>query len=121
LGGKTPHEGFEKVKPHLEHLREIGCRAFTLIETHNLKVFARSIECILIGYTPNCKAYRCWQHSMRKIFNSGNVHFIESGQTEEVHYDKTLLAKRLACPSVTTDASTSVPSDQSAPDPAMST
>jgi hypothetical protein len=121
LGGKTPHEGFEKVKPHLGHLREIGCRAFVLIKTYNLKAFARSIECVLIGYTPNCKAYRCWQRSTGKIFNSGNVRFIETGQTEEVHYDTTLLAKRLARPSVATDASTSVLSDQSAPDPAMST
>jgi hypothetical protein len=56
LGGKTPHEGFEKVKPHPGHPREIGRRAFIPIEAHNPKVFACSIECVLIGYTPNCTA-----------------------------------------------------------------
>jgi hypothetical protein len=122
LGGKTPHEGFEKVKPHLGHLREIGCCAFILIEAHNPKVFARSIKCVLIGYTPNCKAYQCWQRLTGKIFNSGNICFIESGQTEEVSYDREQLAERLAHPSVTTDAAAaSVPDDQSSPDLTMST
>jgi hypothetical protein len=76
---------------------------------------------VLIGYTPNCKAYRCWQRSTGKIFNSGNVRFIESGQTEDVYYDKNVLAERLARPSTTDAAAASVPSDQSSPDPPMST
>jgi len=31
-GGRTPFECFEGVKPNVAHLREIGCRAFVLIE-----------------------------------------------------------------------------------------
>jgi hypothetical protein len=119
--GKTPHEGLEKVKLHLGHLREIGCRAFILIETHNPKAFARSIECVLIGYAPNCKAYRCWQKSTGKIFNSGNIRFIEHAQMEEVHFDKKLLNERLACPPDTPVATDHVPDDQSSPDPVMTT
>jgi hypothetical protein len=103
-------------------LREIGCRAFVLIETHNPKAFAHSIECVLIGYTPNCKAYRCWQRSSGKIFNSGNVRFIEFAQMEEVHFNKDRIAERLAHPPAATDAAANgVPDDQSSPDPTMTT
>jgi hypothetical protein len=120
--GKTPHEGFEKLKPNLPHLQEIGCRAFVLIEDHNPKVNVRSIECVLIGYTPRCRAYRCWQRSTGKIFNSANVRFIEHGQTEQVHFNKTLVAEQLArAPPTSTATADSVPDDQSSPDPVMTT
>jgi hypothetical protein len=88
--GITPHEGFEKIEPNLKHLREIGCRVFVLIETHNPKVYERSIECVLIRHVPNCKAYRCWQRTTGKIFHSGNVRFIEHGQTVSVSIPKDL-------------------------------
>jgi hypothetical protein len=114
-GGKTPHEGFEKLKPNLKHLREIGCRAFVLIEGHNPKVFERSLECVLIGYVPNCKAYRCWQRTTGKIFNSGNVRFIEQGQTVHVKRHGPDPQRPLS------PANRGVPDDQSTIDPKMTT
>src|SRR6266705_630786 len=61
----------------LPHLREIGCRAFALIQTSNPKVFARSRPCILIGYSPHSKAYRLWDPSTGRVFNSFHVTFLE--------------------------------------------
>ena len=50
--GKTPYELWHGKLPSLSHLREIGCCAYALIPTHNLKVYHCSIPCILIGYAP---------------------------------------------------------------------
>jgi transposase InsO family protein len=76
--GRTPHELWYGKKPDLSHLREIACRAFALIPTHNPKLHHRSVPCILIGYAPNSKAYRLWDRSSNRVFNSYHVTFIES-------------------------------------------
>jgi hypothetical protein len=44
----------------------------------NPKIYNRSIECVLIGYSENSKAYRCYHRSTRKVLTSFNVVFIES-------------------------------------------
>lgn len=75
--GKTPYELWYNRKPSLSHLREIGCRAFALIPSNNPKIFPRSLPCTLIGYAPNSKAYRLWDRSADRIFNSFHVSFIE--------------------------------------------
>ncbi|KAF7360926.1 Integrase catalytic domain-containing protein [Mycena sanguinolenta] len=118
--GRTPFECFENIKPNLSHLREIGCRAFVLIESNNPKVYDRSLECVLIGYTPRSKAYRCWERLTGKVYDSINVRFIESGQTERVHWDKSRLAERAT---LTTPAPSAagVPDDQSSDDPVLTT
>ena len=64
-------------RPSLSHLREIGCRAFALIQTHNQKIYQRSRPCILIGYAPNSKSYRLWDSASGKVFNSFHVTFLE--------------------------------------------
>ena len=77
IGGKTPFElWFDRV-PSLSHLREIGCQAFALIPTQNPKISQRSAPCVLIGYAPHSKAYRLWDRTSGKIFNSFHVSFIE--------------------------------------------
>jgi hypothetical protein len=75
--GKTPYELWYGRRPSLSHLREIGCRAFALIPTNNPKISHRSVPCILIGYAPQSKAYRLWDQSSNRIFNSFHVSFIE--------------------------------------------
>ena len=75
--GKTPFELWFGHAPSLSHLREIGCRAFALISTHNPKIYQRSVPCILIGYAPNAKAYCLWNPATGRIFNSFHVNFIE--------------------------------------------
>lgn len=77
LHGRTPFELWFGRRPSLSHLREIGCRAFALIQTSNPKVFARSRPCILIGYSPHSKAYRLWDPSTGRVFNSFHVTFVE--------------------------------------------
>ena len=77
LNGKTPYKLWFGHMPSLSHLREIGCRAFALIQTHNPKIFQRSTPCVLIGYAPHAKAYRLWDTTTGKIFNSFHVTFIE--------------------------------------------
>jgi Reverse transcriptase (RNA-dependent DNA polymerase) len=76
LNGKTPFEFWHGRRPSLSHLQEIGCRAFALIHDQP-KVFRRSLPCTLIGYAPHSKAYRLWDRSANKIFNSFHVSFIE--------------------------------------------
>ena len=82
LHGKTPYELWFGQKPSLSHLREIGCRAFSLIQTHNPKIFQRSTPCILIGYAPRAKAYRLWDVTTGKVFNSFHVTFVEHLQSQ---------------------------------------
>ncbi|KAF7776523.1 hypothetical protein Agabi119p4_4916 [Agaricus bisporus var. burnettii] len=75
------HRWFNK-KPNLSHLREIGSRAFTLIlNRNNPKILARSIECVLIGYSDNSPSYRLYHRATHKVITSFHVNFIESFQT----------------------------------------
>ena len=74
---KTPFEAWHGKKPDLSHLREIGSRAFALILKHNPKIYERSFECILVGYSPNSKAYRLYHPSTHRLFESFHVKFIE--------------------------------------------
>jgi len=75
--GKTPYEVWHGKKPDLSHLREIGLRAFALILKHNPKIYERSFECILVGYSPNSKAYRLYHPTTHWLFESFHVKFIE--------------------------------------------
>jgi transposase InsO family protein len=77
LQGRTPFELWSGHQPSLAHLREIGCRAFALVQTHNPKLYRRSTPCILIGYAPRAKAYRLWDTTTGKVFNSFHVTFVE--------------------------------------------
>ena len=77
LNGRTPFELWFGHVPSLSHLREIGCKAFALIHTHNPKLLQRSVPCVLIGYAPHAKAYRLWNPASGRVFNSYHVTFIE--------------------------------------------
>jgi len=85
--GHTPYERWFGHKPNLSHLREIGCRAFVLIQSqHNPKVYNRSLECVLIGYSPDSKAYRCYHRASHKVIVSYHVSFIESHDAHETPF-----------------------------------
>src|SRR5260370_41799690 len=75
--GTTPYEKWFGTVASLSHLCEIGCRAFSLIQTHNTKLLCRSTPCTLIGYAPHSKAYRVWDNTTGAIFNSLHVTFVE--------------------------------------------
>ena len=77
----TPYECWYSTKPDLSHLHEIGCQAFVLIQNfHNSKVFDWSIECVLIGYSQDSKAYHLFHRPSKKILVSYHVSFFESHQ-----------------------------------------
>ena len=70
----TPWEAWHGRWPEYSHMREIGCRAFVLIQNqHNPKVYERSVECVLIGYDLRSKAYRCYNRMTKKIYSSYHV------------------------------------------------
>ena len=75
--GRTPYELWFDRTPSLSHLREIGCRAFSLQQPSPSKIYARSTPCVLIGYAPHSKAYRLWDPSSSRVFNSFHVTFTE--------------------------------------------
>ena len=77
INGKTPHELWFGRIPSLSHLREIGCHAFALKQTHTPKIFQCSTPCTLIGYAPHSKAYRLWDNMTGIIFDSFHITFIE--------------------------------------------
>jgi len=80
LWGRSPHELFTGHKPDLSHLRELGCRAFVYRDGGDRapKLYNRSVECILVGYAPDAKAYRCWNPEKKRIYVTRQVTFIES-------------------------------------------
>ncbi|THU80314.1 hypothetical protein K435DRAFT_695935, partial [Dendrothele bispora CBS 962.96] len=79
LHNKTPYEAMQGRKPNLSHLCEIGCRAFVLIQHKtNPKIYECSLKCILIGYSPNSKAYICYHKPSHRVITSFHVRFIES-------------------------------------------
>jgi hypothetical protein len=77
LKGRTPFELWFGTKLSLSHLREIGCHTFVLISGNNPKIAARSIECVLIGYTSNAKVYRCWDRQSGRVMDTHHVRFVE--------------------------------------------
>ena len=78
-GGITPWEKYHGHKPDYSYMHEIGCHVFVLIQNkHNPKVFDHSIECILIGYDPDTKTYRCYHWESKRVISSYHVRFLES-------------------------------------------
>jgi hypothetical protein len=62
----------------VSHLWEIGCKAFVLVQVvHTPKIYSWLIECVLVGYSPNSKAYRCYDRKASHIIISRNIQFIE--------------------------------------------
>jgi hypothetical protein len=75
--GKTPYKAWFGVRPDLSHLREIGSRAFVLIQSPDPKIYPRSYECVLIGYSTNAKTYCCYHRASHKVVESFHVKFIK--------------------------------------------
>jgi transposase InsO family protein len=75
--GRTPYELWFGSRPSISHLREIGSRAYVLISAANPKIAARSVECVLVGYASNSKAYRCWHRESGRLVDSYHVTFVE--------------------------------------------
>ena len=79
LKDMTPHEAYYGSKPDISHLRELGCRTFILTQSErHRKIYNRSIEGILVGYSETSKAYQCYYPPTGRILVSRHVSFIES-------------------------------------------
>ena len=75
----TAYEAWHGQTPDLSHFRAYGCKAFMFIPDQNRKKLdAKSIECILVGYCENQKAYRLFDPTTNSIRISRDVLFDES-------------------------------------------
>ena len=77
ITGKTPHKLWHGNCPSVNHLWEIGCKAYALVPSPNPKVLQWSVPCKLIGYAPNSKAYQPWDPTTGHIFNSFHIEFVK--------------------------------------------
>lgn len=122
---RTPYERWYRKISDLSHLREISCKAFILIQNqHNPKVYDRSVECVLIGYFLDSKAYHCYHRPSHKVFTSFHVCFIKSHQldaidttpsqlnTVEQHIDQALSPSDLNVPPSNMSSNSTLPSPQ---------
>ena len=75
---RTPYEAWYNQKPDVSHMREIGCKAWVLNHPSGPKISVRSTECVLVGYSPNSKAYRCYNRKSGHVTTTWEVTFIES-------------------------------------------
>ena len=88
LKDQTPYELWKGWKPDYLYMHEISCYAFVLIQNHhNLKIFERSIKCVLIGYDLQSKTYRCYDQQRRVVYSSYHVCFIKSHEAPAKHAD----------------------------------
>ena len=57
LDNKTLFEMWYGEHPNISHLHELGCKVWVHIPGENPKIYNRSVECILVGYSNCSKAY----------------------------------------------------------------
>jgi hypothetical protein len=80
---KTPHEAFYGRKPDVSHLRQLGCKAYTLIpkEKRISKLQPVSQAGQLVGYSTDRKAYRVLLDSSHTVVDTRDVSFVEQPST----------------------------------------
>src|SRR5882672_59472 len=78
LADKTPFEMWYSHHPDVSHLCELGCKVWVHIPGENPKIYNHSIECMLVRYSDNSKAYHCLDRSSGCIHVTCNMFFIES-------------------------------------------
>lgn len=71
----TPYELWYNAKPNLSSFRIFGsrCLAYQRMTGSKGKLNPRSMECVMMGMSPNHKAYRLWDPAKRRIFFSRDV------------------------------------------------
>jgi hypothetical protein len=74
----TPFELRFGRKPSISHLRHFGCKCFVL-KCENIDKFeSRSLDGILLGYTPHGRSYRVYNLDTNTVFGSCDVNFDET-------------------------------------------
>ena len=88
LKNMTPYEAYYGSRPDISHLHKIGCHAFILVTSkHHPKIYDRSIEGVLVGYSSNSKAYRRYYPKTGRIIVPQHVSFIELKDNHHVHFN----------------------------------
>ena len=91
-GDLTPHEAFTGNKPSVAHLRIFGCKVHIHVpDAKRLKLDAKSIKCIFLGFAENQKAYICVQRPSGQVFELRDV-VSDEGSTSgpsRVKFDET--------------------------------
>lgn len=84
LNGDTAFFRWTGDRPNVRYFRTFGCKAFALDRTPGKGKFeSRSRECIFIGYSQECKAYRVWIPSEKKIEATRDIKFLDEFNNEE--------------------------------------
>ena len=79
----TPEEAWSGSKPSVEHLRPFGCKAYTHIPIQKRsKLDSKTVECILVGYDGESKAYRLFDPVKRVVNVGRDVIFDERAYDE---------------------------------------
>ena len=77
LANKTHYEAFLGIKPIVSHLRIFGSKAYCHIPKENRrKLDANSFKCITFGYCINLKAYKMYNPTTHKVFDSEMLYFM---------------------------------------------
>ncbi|XP_016548888.2 uncharacterized protein LOC107848624 isoform X1 [Capsicum annuum] len=77
LGGKSPYEVFLGKKPHLTHLRTLGCLCYGSVLPRVDKFAPRTVKAVFMGYSAITKGYILFDLLNQKFFVNRDVHFVE--------------------------------------------
>lgn len=81
----TPVEAYTGNKPSVAHIRPFGCKAFVHVpDEKRQKLDMKSLECVLVGYSENKRAYRLLHRPTGQIYESRDVVFDE-GENVDSH------------------------------------
>jgi hypothetical protein len=79
LSNQTPEEAWSGKKPTLAYLRPFGCKAYAHVPIQKRsKLDTKTVECIMMGYSTESKAYRVFDPIRRTILITRDVVFDES-------------------------------------------
>jgi hypothetical protein len=74
----TPFELRFGRKPYISHLMPFGCKCFVLKHRNLDKFESRSVDGILLGYTPHGRSYRVYNLEINTVVESCDVTFDET-------------------------------------------
>lgn len=84
LDNKTPFEAWFGRTPNVHHLKVFGCKAIMLNKSPGRSKFSsKGIECIMVGYSTESKAYRVYIPDQRKIVKTRDIKFLENQEKED--------------------------------------
>nr|GFC35787.1 retrovirus-related Pol polyprotein from transposon TNT 1-94 [Tanacetum cinerariifolium] len=106
---KTPYELISGKLPQIGHLKPFGCQVTILNTSDHLGKFkGKADEGYLVGYASNCKAYRVYNLTNKRVEETMNLRFIEDkpnvqGIGHEWYFDLDYLSDSLGYTRFKTD------------------